>query len=170
MFIYKFKARQMITKTPTTSEVKSHWVKKSAAWNEWADLIQKMAAKFNEPLLNLANLSKGQHILDLASGAGEPAISAAKIVGPTGFCCATDFVPEMLFGIKDRKDFCENLFLSAADMQTLPFVDRSFDRVICRFGIMFVPDIDKVISELQRVLRPNGRVAFMVWGDRKSVV
>lgn len=153
--------------SPSTSDTKSHWEKKADAWSEWADPMQVMAAKFNTPLLDAAKLTTGQHVLDLASGAGEPAISASQIVGPTGFCCATDFVPQMLEGIQKRKG-AEGLIISAADMQALPFTNCSFDRIICRFGIMFAPDTNKVISELHRVLRPNGRIALMVWGKRED--
>lgn len=150
---------------PSTSDAKAHWATKAAAWDEWADPMQRMAEKFNEPLLEIADLATGHAVLDLASGVGEPAISAARIVGPTGFCCATDFVPEMLEGIQKREG-TQDLLLTAADMQSLPFVDNTFDRVICRFGVMFAPNTDKLVAELQRVLKPEGRIALMVWGER----
>lgn len=157
----------MTNALPSTEEAKEHWAIKADAWNDWADPMQAMAAKFNAPLLDAAKLSEGMKVLDLASGAGEPALSAAKKVGPTGLCCATDFVPKMLSGIQKREG-AGRLLLSAADMQALPFCDGVFDRVICRFGVMFAPDIRLVISELQRVLRPDGRIALMVWGSRQD--
>ena len=51
---------------------------------------------------------------------------------------------------------------AVADAVALPFDDGSFDGVLCRFGLMLVPELDKAASEITRVLRPSGRVALAV--------
>jgi len=53
---------------------------------------------------------------------------------------------------------------AVGDMTTLPFADGHFDRVTCRFGIMFVPDTSGCLAETARVLHSHGKAAFMVWG------
>ena len=79
---------------------------------------------------------------------------------------ATDLVPEMLEGTRRRaaEAGIDNLSAEFADMEALPFDDARFDRVTCRFGIMFVPDPAKAMAEVRRVLKPGGRTPWMVWG------
>ena len=111
--------------------------------------------------------SRKSLFVDLASGPGEPAVTIARLVGPDGGVVATDLVEEMLAGARRRiADGVGNLEAQTADMQDLPFADGSFDRVTCRFGIMFAPEPARAFAEVRRVLRPGGKCAFMVWGPR----
>jgi len=117
-------------------------------------------------LVNGAELSGGQHVLDLATGTGEPALSIAKVVGPSGRVVATDLVPEMLEGASENAatQGLSNMEFKVADAENLPFGGGEFDRVTARFGLMFFPDIHKALSEVRRVLKPGGRISFVVWG------
>lgn len=141
----------------------AHWADKARAWTDNADIMARTADAFNNVLLEAALLKPGQQVLDLASGAGEPALTEAKIVGPDGIVVATDLVVQMLHGLQNR-DKKSHLYLCACDMQALPFAPARFDRVVCRFGIMFPPDPLKALEEARRVLKPDGRAAYMVWG------
>lgn len=142
------------------------WVKKSAAWDRWADEISGLAERLNAPLLDAADLAPGLNVLDLASGVGEPALSIARRVGDSGVVTATDLVPEMLAGVRRRAAAAGlgNLRFEIADMEALPFANSTFDRVVCRFGVMFCPRPDVALAEANRILKPGGRAAFMVWG------
>jgi len=142
------------------------WVSRGAAWDRWADVVATSAARMNEPLIAAAQLRPGLKLLDLASGVGQPALTIAERIGPTGEVVATDLVDVMLNGARKRAVALgiANIRFEIADMESLPFPDRSFDRVTCRFGIMFVPDALKALAEVRRVLVPGGRAAFMVWG------
>jgi ubiquinone/menaquinone biosynthesis C-methylase UbiE len=146
--------------------VRELWVQKSDAWDRWADDISELAERLNAPLLDAADLAPGQAVLDLASGVGEPALSIARRVGDTGMVTATDLVPEMLAGAKRRATAAglANLRFEIADMEDLPFGDGAFDRVVCRFGLMFCPRADTALAEARRVLKAGGRAAFLVWG------
>ncbi|MFQ5958413.1 MAG: class I SAM-dependent methyltransferase [Alphaproteobacteria bacterium] len=148
--------------------VRDGWQKKSGAWNRWADHIAELAERLNAPLLDAAELAPGQAVLDLASGAGEPALSIARRIALGGTVTATDLVPDMLAGAKRRAAAAglENLRFEIADMEALPFADAAFDRVVCRFGIMFCPRAHAALAEARRVLKPGGRAAFLVWGPR----
>lgn len=151
------------TDVPDAGSVKEVWQAKAEAWVSSAEVMAASADRFNDPLLEAADLRPGQSVLDLASGAGEPALSEARLVGPSGYVVATDLVGEMLSGLKIR-DRERLLQLAGADMQRLPFASQCFDRVICRFGLMFPPDPVQAALEVLRVLKPGGLTAFMVWG------
>ena len=147
--------------------VRQHWDAKATAWANHSDTLSTMADRYNLPLLEAAGLKAGDHVLDLASGVGEPAFTEARLAGPDGVVIATDLAEAMLTALKARDT--ENLLrLTTADMQRLPFWNSCFNRVICRFGIMFVPDPLKALRDVRRVLMPGGRAAFMVWGQRED--
>ncbi len=150
--------------------VRADWAGRAAAWNRWADQLAKMADRFNGPLIEAAGIGPGQRVLDLASGAGEPALTVARRVLPEGRVTATDLVPEMLAGARRRaaEAGIENIDFEIADMEALPFADAAFDRVTCRFGLMFVPDAGHALGEALRVLVPGGRAAYLVWGPREN--
>jgi ubiquinone/menaquinone biosynthesis C-methylase UbiE len=146
------------------------WVARGSAWDRWADVVATPAARMNEPLIAAAQLRPGLRLLDLASGAGEPALTIAERLGPAGEVVASDLVAEMLAGARRRAKALglANMRFEFADMEALPFPDRRFDRVTCRFGIMFVPNAQQALAEVRRVLVSGGRAAFMVWGPRED--
>ncbi len=162
-----------MTKTETVPDkerMRRYWGSRGDAWDRWADTVAENAARFNEPLIEVARLAPGLRLLDLASGAGQPALAIAPRLAPGGEVVASDLLPEMLQGARRRAKAAglANIHFEIADMEALPFPAASFDRVTCRFGIMFVPDATKALSEAHRVLRPRGRAAFMVWGPRED--
>lgn len=142
------------------------WNDRGIGWNKRAEEMAEMARRLNEPLLELVGISAGQHALDLASGAGEPALTIAEMVGPEGRVTATDLAEGMLAGAKRRaaERGLGNIGFEIADAEALPFPDAGIDRVTCRFGLMFFPDKPKALTECLRVLKPGGRAGFMVWG------
>ena len=148
------------------AEVARNWAGRAPAWNRWAEQIEKLAERFNRPLIEAARIAPGMTVLDLASGTGEPALSIARLVGPDGRVVATDLVDDMLAGTRRRAAAAglANLDCRIADMEALGFADASFDRVTCRFGIMFVPDPVQATAEARRVLKPGALSAWMVWG------
>ncbi|MCR9256903.1 MAG: class I SAM-dependent methyltransferase [Alphaproteobacteria bacterium] len=142
------------------------WTERSAGWEKWAERRADMAEKMNLPLLELARVGTGHRVLDLASGIGEPGFTAARLVGDAGHVTLTDLTPAMLDGAKRRAEQrgLTNVDFQVADAESLPFPDNHFDRVTCRFGLMFVPDKLKALREALRVLKPGGRIGYMVWG------
>lgn len=143
------------------------WDEKAGHWHKWAGPLAAMADRFNQPMIAAAAIGAGARVLDLASGAGEPALSIARTVGPEGRVIASDIAPRMLEGLRRRagKEGCANMDFRRLDMRKLPFADESFDAVTCRFGIMFPPETDRVLTESHRVLRPGGHAVWLVWGE-----
>jgi len=108
----------------------------------------------------------GMKVLDLACGTGEPGISLAQRVGPEGRVTAVDLSSDLLELASQRAKSkgLANFSTQQADAHKLPFTDQSFDLAACRFGVMFFADVERALTELRRVLRPEARACFAAWG------
>jgi ubiquinone/menaquinone biosynthesis C-methylase UbiE len=117
-------------------------------------------------LVNHVETQPGQVILELAAGPGETGFLAAERVGPAGRVISTDLGPAMSEaarrGAKARG--LDNVECRVMDAQQIDLPDASVDSVICRFGLMLMPDPPSALSGSRRVLRPDGRLAYAVWG------
>lgn len=138
----------------------------AAGWDVWAASVAEQSEGFNTPLIEAACVAEGMKILDLASGAGEPALTVARLVGPAGHVTASDLSPAMLAIVEARAKEAglANMDFEISDLDALAFGDDAFDAVISRFGIMYSPQPERALAEARRVTRPGGRIAFMVWG------
>jgi arsenite methyltransferase len=120
--------------------------------------VQSFAGVANP--FSLARLAQGELVLDLGSGAGTDSLVAAQMVGPDGRVTGIDMTPEML--AKARGAAAEmratNVEFLEGEVERLPFADASFDVVISNGVIDLVPDKDAVFAEIERVLRPGGRI------------
>jgi arsenite methyltransferase len=109
---------------------------------------------------SLGILEPGELVLDVGSGAGTDSLVAAQMVGPAGRVTGIDMTSEML--AKARAAAAEmgapNVQFMEGEVERLPFEAASFDIVISNGVIDLVPDKDAVFSEIQRVLRPGGRI------------
>lgn len=140
------------------------------AWRKWQAPLSGFTRGATEAILQAAQLRPGMHVLDLASGVGDPSLVVAEAVGPSGHVVATDLGPGMI-GLAEelaRARGLRNLEFRVVNVEALPFRDSSFDVVTCRFGVMFFPDQPKAFRECLRVLKRGGRVAFVVWGTREQ--
>ena len=141
-----------------------------SAWRKWQAPLSAFTRGATEALLEAAQLRPGMRALDLASGVGDPALPIAEAVAPSGRVTATDLGPGMIALAEElaRARSLGNIDFRVANVEALPFPDESFDVVTCRFGVMFFPDQLKAFGECRRVLKPGGRVAFVVWGKREQ--
>ena len=157
-----------------TLEQSEHWRKHYAEhakfWEKWAEPMAEQQEKVNHLLLDAAGISEGSRVLDLASGAGEPAITAGVRVGSTGSVTVTDVVSEMVEAAKRRcaKLGLSNMSFEVTAMERVPFPDDSFDAVTCRYGLMYCADPASAWRESARVLKRGGRAAHMVWGPEEN--
>jgi SAM-dependent methyltransferase len=141
-----------------------------AAWRKWQPQLSSFTRGATDALLEGAQLGPGMRVLDLASGVGDPAIPIAEAIGPAGHVTGTDVGPGMIAfaaELAKTRNLC-NIEFRVADVEALPFPDNSFDVVSSRFGIMFFVDQLKAFHECLRVLKPGGRVSFVVWGTREQ--
>ena len=109
---------------------------------------------------SLGELGRGEHVLDLGSGAGTDSLVAAQMVGADGRVTGVDMTPEMIATARAsaRELGAENVEFVETEAERLPFPDESFDVVISNGVIDLIPDKDAVFAELHRVLRPGGRL------------
>jgi ubiquinone/menaquinone biosynthesis C-methylase UbiE len=154
-------------------------IETTAGWNSFArtnasDRWRKPSAMMGTPLTELiareARVEANMRVLDVASGTGEPAISIACLLNGTGEVIATDISSEPLKIAEARAQqrALNNIRFQHADAQSLPFEDRSFDRVTSRLGLMFFPDVGKALREGYRVLKAGGRFTAVVWGPMQQ--
>lgn len=102
-------------------------------------------------------------VLELACGTGISTGYLRQGLDADATIVATDLNDAMLDYAREKRGALANVNYQQADAQDLPFDDGAFDAVVCQFGIMFMPDKAKALSEMFRVLRPGGLVAFNVW-------
>ena len=152
--------------TSADAVVRADWAARAESWNKTAPESLSTADQNNQRMIAAAGIEPGMAVLDLASGTGEPAITIARHVGPTGSVVATDGVRGMLRGAERRasKLALANMSFVVADMVHLPFADATFDAVTCRFGIMFPLNAVGAATEARRVLKPGCKAAYMVHG------
>jgi SAM-dependent methyltransferase len=151
------------------------WQNAAEAWHRWDTLLHALFGPATEVMLNLARIGVGNHVLDVAAGAGEPAITAAARVGPTGRVLATDISSNIL-AFADKAATARGVGgiveTRVLDGENLELADASFDAVISRLGLMYFPDRQRGLAEMRRVLRPGGRVAIVAFStpDRNGFV
>src|SRR6266446_6749952 len=141
-----------------------------AAWRKWHAQIATFTHGATEAIIEAAHLRPGMRVLDLASGVGDPALSIAREVAPSGRVTATDLGPGMISLAEElaRKKGLTNIEFREASAESLPFPGESYDVLTCRFGVMFFPDLPRALRECYRVLKPGGRAAFVAWGKKEQ--
>jgi len=144
---------------------REQWQTAAEAWYRWSPTLHQWLGKATDTMLTLAGTTAGHHILDIAAGAGEQSITAAKKVGPTGYVLATDISSNILeFATQMAKQAgIEIIETAVMDGENLTIAAATFDIVISRVGLIYFPDQQKALKEMLRVLKPGGKVAAIVY-------
>lgn len=143
---------------------KETWDRFSAGWKKWDELVLRWLKPFGDTMIRRADLMDGNQVLDVAAGTGEPGLSAAALI-PNGRVTVTDLSERMLQVAAEnaRHRGLTNFTTELCDAGDLPFADRTFDVVLCRFGFMFFPDVGAAAREFARVAKPGARICAAVW-------
>lgn len=146
-------------------EVINRWIGSAPYWEKNREIIGRMFAPITRALVEEGRIGRGQVVLDIATGPGEPALSLAAVVGPEGKIFGIDPIPEMVAGARRATEELglRNVQFEVAGADSLPFADNMFDAVISRFGVMFFPSPVDGVREMLRVLKPGKKVALAVW-------
>ncbi|MBA3375515.1 MAG: methyltransferase domain-containing protein [Actinobacteria bacterium] len=115
----------------------------------------------------LLDPAPGETVLELAAGPGDTGLLAAARLGSDGLLLSTDVAPEMVDAARRRAAALrvDNVEFRVEDASAIGLPDAAVDGVICRFGIMLIPDPARALSEVARVLRPKGRAVLAVWAS-----
>jgi len=143
------------------------WTDTAKFWTKHSATLREMFSPLTEALIQDAGIAPGQSVLDVAAGAGEPSLTIAGKVGPSGSVMCTDAVAEMVEKAKAEaaKRQLTNVKFRQCTADSLPFPDNSFDTLVSRLGAMFFPDPPAAFREMLRVTKPGGALALAVWGQ-----
>lgn len=146
-------------------EIINRWTGSAPFWEKHGAIIGQMFAPINQELVKDSEIGRGDSVLDIATGPGEPALSVAAVVGTEGKVVGIDPIPEMVAGARRTADRLglKNVQFDVAFADLLPFRNDTFDAVISRFGVMFFPSPAEGIREMLRVLKPRRKMALAVW-------
>jgi ubiquinone/menaquinone biosynthesis C-methylase UbiE len=153
-------------------EERQKWDNVANGWQKWWKPIEMGAEKISRRLTERVEIKSGSTVLDIATGIGEPAITAAKQVGSSGHVLATDISPQMLSIAKQRAISLglQNVIeFKEGDIETLDLPSSAFDAALCRFGLMFLPDLGGGLSNIYKSLKEGGRFAAAVLGSPDKV-
>lgn len=120
-------------------------------------------------VLEAAGLIASQRVLDVACGTGLVTFAAAAAVSPGGRAVGVDISGEMINRATQRAlgwDAWAPVF-DRMDAEALAFEAGHFDAALCSLGLMYLPDPEQALREMFRVLKPGGRLALAVWGERR---
>jgi ubiquinone/menaquinone biosynthesis C-methylase UbiE len=148
---------------------KESWNKFSGGWKKWNDFTMNFLKPMGNEIIKALNIKSNDIVLDIASGTGEPAFTIAEMV-KNGEVYATDVSDKMLEIAREYADEhdIENIEFKVADVSELPFVDNFFDKISCRMGFMFFPDMQLAANEMFRVCIDGGRIATSVWAGPEN--
>ena len=144
---------------------RQNWDSVAHGWEKWWGTIEIGAEKVSRRLIELATIKIGSKVLDISTGIGEPAITAARGVGQV---LATDISSEMLSIAKQRAvnaGLQHMVVFKQGDTGTIELPNSSFDAALCRFGLMFLPDLDAALLNIYGSLVNGGRFAAAVWAS-----
>lgn len=144
---------------------------------DWDNIAEKFdmwlphIAPVGDMLLEKLGTGPGDHIIDLASGTGEPALSLARRFGGTVSIIGVDSAGGMVRAAtnKVKKEHIPGIEFREMAAEKLEFDDAFFDRALCRFGVMLFEDPQKGLNEMWRVLKPGGRFAVAVWSTPETM-
>jgi len=150
---------------------REQWSNVAQGWRRRWVAFERGAQPLSDRMMELAHVASGHKVLDVATGIGEPAMTAARKAGPSGSVVAIDQAPQMLEVARER--------MQAAGIGTVEFVEGdaeavtlssdSFDAVVCRWGLMFFHNPVGTLARLRTSLVPGGWLAVAVWGEPSQV-
>jgi ubiquinone/menaquinone biosynthesis C-methylase UbiE len=150
---------------------RTQWENAAQAWDRWSPLLSRWLGPATEAMLDSARIGPGSRVLDIAAGAGEQTLTAARRAGPTGHVLATDISPAILRYAKAAAQQAglanvETRELDGERHDLLPAA--SFDAAISRVGLIYFPDQQRALAGIRHALKPGGRFAAVVYSTAEN--
>ncbi len=142
------------------------WQEYASGWNAWSPLLETWLGDATDRMLDLAGVTAGSSVIDVAAGAGGQSIAAAHRAGTSGRVLATDLSPEILrYAAQAAADAgVENVSTRELDGEHLHDLDAGgFDAAISRVGFIYFPDRHRALTGIHHVLRDGGRFATITY-------
>lgn len=146
---------------------RSQWQTAAEAWHRWGPFIGRWLGAATEAMFDMARLEPGHRVLDVAAGAGEQSLAAARRVAPHGHVLATDIAPALLdYARRDAEaaglaDILKTREIDGEGLDALPA--GGFDAAISRVGLIYFPDQQRALAGMKHALKPGGRIAAIVY-------
>ena len=142
------------------------WNSAAEAWHRWGTLLNHWLGPATQTMFDMCRIEGGHRVLDVAAGAGEQSLSAARRVGRDGYVLATDISPKILeyAASTAKRAGLSNIETRVIDGEKLAELEASpFDAVISRVGLIYFPDQHKALTGMRQQLKKGGRVGAMVY-------
>jgi ubiquinone/menaquinone biosynthesis C-methylase UbiE len=142
-----------------------NWQKVATGWHKWVPFVSSLLQEETNQMLEMAHIRSGHRVLDIAAGDGDQSILAAHRVGSQGYVLATDLSSNLLAYAANsaREAGLKNLETMVMDAENLELEDAHFDAVICRLGLMLMPNINAALGEIYRVLKSNRWLSAIIF-------
>ena len=143
----------------------------SASHRKWWPILKEAGQEVSDVLIARAVVVPGNRVLDIGTGVGEPALTAARVVGDNGHVIGIDIAPEMLEIAIERAMVAGagNVRFQVGDAEELNFAPASFDAVISRNAFQFIGNLSRALGGVWQILDFNGRLAFSFIGAPSKV-
>jgi SAM-dependent methyltransferase len=148
------------------------WDGAAEGWKKWWKTIEESAQVVSDRLVELSRIQKGNHVLDIATGIGEPAVTIARKVGSGGKVTAIDLSTAMLAIARERAKelgLANIIEFEEGDAESFRLPPQKFDAIVSRFGLMFLPDLPNALKTMKEALVQDGRIAAAVWSTPQRV-
>lgn len=148
-----------------TSELRNTWESAAPGWATWERTFSAGLTGATDALIDMAGVRPGMRVLDLACGAGIQSLRLAERVGPNGSVLASDISATMLAHVREnaKRAGLQNIETLECAAEDLGETQDRFDASISRLGLMLFPSPRSALEALQRVLKPGGRFAALVF-------
>jgi SAM-dependent methyltransferase len=158
---------RLLDSTQFIERAREGWNSVARGWKTWAPTIEKGAQVVNDRLVELAGVQPGHRVLDVATGYGEPMVTAARRVGSTGQVIATDLSSVMIGLAKARASELglRHIEFCTCNGETLDIPHADFDAAVCRWALMLMPHPEACLRRVHDVLKTRGRVAMAVFSE-----
>lgn len=150
---------------------RAQWDTAAEAWYRWSPLLSRWLGEATETMLDMCDIKQGSRVLDVAAGAGEQTVAAARRVGQSGHVLATDISPNILefTHIAAKLAGLNNIGSCVCDGEELAELDTEpFDAVISRVGLIYFPDQQKALTGMKHQLIEGGKIAAMVYASAEK--
>ena len=145
---------------------RSEWAAVAPGWRRNRERLGVTQSPITQNLLKLSSIRRGDRVLDIACGTGDPAFTLAETVGPEGYVLGLDLSEEMVEASRSwaaRQGVGNVEFRLISSELHLDIEPGGFDAATCRHGLQFMPDPMAALQEISQAVKHGGQVAASTW-------